>query len=258
MANTLLDTPLSALVRKGALLGDPLDFLSLAKTTQQNLELPRGAISEILGHVSSGRTALLHAILTESQSRGEICAFIDCSDAFDPASARTNGVALERLLWVRCNNRPPAQGRLGPSNGEELERVPPSMLCSKSAPLCGRVNSLDSALKAADWILHGGGFGVVVLDLCDASPEMLRRVPLPWWYRFRRAVENTSTILAIATRHPAAGSCSSCIIQMERRGARWSGSAREPVLDGLDFNIASRKPIRARIFDTALHASLAS
>jgi hypothetical protein len=223
MANLALDSPLSTLVRKGALLEDPSDFLSLSSTAQQNIRLPRGAISEILGHASSGRTALLHAILAESQSRGEICAFIDCSDAFDPASARTNGVALERLLWVRCNQK------------------------------------LDSALKAADWILHGGGFGVVVLDLCDASAEMLRRIPLPWWYRFRRAVENTSTILAIATRQPAAGSCSSCIIQMERRGARWSGSAREPVLDGLDFNIASRKPIHAKIFDTApLQAVLAS
>jgi hypothetical protein len=231
MANALLDTPFSNLVRKGALQDDPSDFLALKGLTSDQLphplRLPRGSISEILGSSSSGRTALLHAVLAEAQGRGEICAFIDCSDAFDPATAQTNGVALERLLWVRCNQKP--------------------------------AQALDRALKAADWILHGGGFGVVVLDLCDASPEMLRRIPLPWWYRFRRVVENTSTILAIATRQPVAGSCSSCILQMERRGARWSGSLREPVLDGLDFHIASRKPIRARISDTVrLHAALAS
>ena len=132
---------LSTLVRKGT---SPTDSSCLALDhLSQTLRLPRGAISEILGRPSSGRTAFLHAILAESLSRGEICAFIDCADSFDPATAKYNGIALERLLWVRCGQKP------------------------------------DRALKAADWILHGGGFGVVILDLCDASLETLRRIPLP-------------------------------------------------------------------------------
>jgi len=208
MANKMASNILSTLVHKGTFPADSSSFLILDHLSQ-TLRLPRGAISEILGRPSSGRTALLHAILAESLNRGEICAFIDCADAFDPATARNNGVALERLLWVRCNRKP------------------------------------DYALKAADWILHGGGFGVVILDLCDASPETLRRIPLPWWYRFRRAVESTTSILAIAGSRPIAGSCASCIIEMERRGTRWSGSAQVPVLDGIDFRAASRKPVRA-------------
>jgi hypothetical protein len=106
-----------------------------------------------------------------------------------------------------------------------------------------------STKKAAGGITangdHGGGFGVVILDLCDASPETLRRIPLPWWYRFRRAVESTPSILAIAGTQSIAGSCASCVIEMERRGIRWSGSAQVPVLDGIDFRAASRKPVRA-------------
>jgi hypothetical protein len=217
MANVLLSTIQSTLIRKGNLQSDSSSFLSLDHLPQ-TLRLPRGAISEIVGHPSSGRTALLHAILAESLNRGEICAFIDCADSFDPATARNNGVALERLLWVRCGQKP------------------------------------DRALKVADWILHGGGFGVVVLDLCDAPPETLRRIPLPWWYRFRRAVESTPSILAIAGSQSIAGSCVSCVIEMERRGARWSGSAQVPVLDGIDFRAASRKPVRA---SSPLHAVLA-
>jgi hypothetical protein len=213
MANTIL----SALVHKGYFQSDSSSFLSLDHLPQI-LRLPRGAISEIVGRPSSGRTALLHAILAEALSRGEICAFIDCADSFDPLTARNNGVALERLLWVRCGQKP------------------------------------ENALKAADWILHGGGFGVVILDLCDASPETLRRIPLPWWYRFRRAVESTPSILAIAGSQSIAGSCVSCVIEMERRGARWSGSAQVPVLDGIDFRAASRKPVRA---SSPLHAVLA-
>jgi recA bacterial DNA recombination protein len=200
MANT-------ALVRRGFSPPDST-FLALDHLSQI-LRLPRGAISEIVGRSSSGRTAFLHAILAESLSRGEICAFIDCADSFDPATAKCNGVVLERLLWVRCGQKP------------------------------------DCALKAADWILHGGGFGVVILDLCDASPETLRRIPLPWWFRFRRAVENTTSILAIAGSHSIAGSCASSVIEMERRGIRWSGSAQVPVLDGIDLRAASRKPVRA-------------
>jgi RecA DNA recombination protein len=207
MANTAAGI-LSTLVRKGASPVDSSSFLALDHLSPF-LRLPRGAISEILGRPSSGRTALLHAMLAESLSRGEICAYIDCADSFDPATARNNGVALERLLWVRCGQKP------------------------------------DRALKAADWILHGGGFGVVILDLCDALPETLRRIPLPWWYRFRRAVESTPSILAIAGTQSIAGSCASCVIEMERRGIRWSGSAQVPVLDGIDFRAASRKPVRA-------------
>ncbi len=232
MANLLANNILSTLARKGNFPTDSSSFLSLDHLSadhlspdhlSQALRLPRGAISEIVGRPSSGRTALLHAILAESLSRGEICAFIDCADSFDPATARNNGVALERLLWVRCGQKPDHA-------------------------------SSERALKAADWILHGGGFGVVVLDLCDASPETLRRIPLPWWYRFRRALESTTSILAIAGSHSIAGSCATCVIEMERRGVRWSGSAQVPVLDGIDFRAASRKPVRA---SSPLHAVLA-
>ena len=218
MANILASNLLSTLVRKGTSPAESSSFLALDYLSpgqlSQILRLPRGAISEIVGRTSSGRTALLHAILAESLGRGEICAFIDCADSFDPVTARNNGVALERLLWVRCGQKP-----------------------DNALP--------ERALKAADWILHGGGFGVLVLDLCDASPETLRRIPLPWWYRFRRALESTTSILAIAGSDSIAGSCASCVIEMERRGARWCGSAQVPVLDGIDFRAASRKPVRA-------------
>src|SRR5580658_10738125 len=112
MANAVLST----LIRKGTFPTDRSTFFALDHLSQV-LRLPRGAISEIVGRPSSGRTAFVHAILAESLSRGELCAFIDCADSFDPAAAKCNGVDLERLLWVRCGRKP------------------------------------DYALKAADWML---------------------------------------------------------------------------------------------------------
>src|SRR5580658_9007048 len=65
--------------------------------------LPRGALSEITGPPSSGRTGVMLAALAGATQRQEVCALVDAGDSFDPASAATAGVNLERLLWVRCS-----------------------------------------------------------------------------------------------------------------------------------------------------------
>ncbi|MDP9268410.1 MAG: hypothetical protein M3P27_08825, partial [Acidobacteriota bacterium] len=39
--------------------------------------LPRGALSEIIGPVSSGRTSLLLALLAQATARAEFCALVD-------------------------------------------------------------------------------------------------------------------------------------------------------------------------------------
>src|ERR1700682_4278603 len=111
--------------------------------------VPRGAISEIIGLESSGRTALTHSLLAASTSKFEICAYVDTSDSFDPVSAAATGVTLSQLLWIRC--------------GHDAEH----------------------ALKVADALLHAGGFGAVILDLCQVSPRNLNRIPISYWYRFR-------------------------------------------------------------------------
>src|SRR5271166_6238079 len=121
---------------------------------------PRGAISEIIGPDSSGRTTLVHSLLAASTANLEICAYIDTCDSFDPVTAAAAGVALEQLVWIRCGK------------------------------------NAEHALKAADYLLHAGGFGVVVLDLCQLSPRISNRIPISYWYRFRLAIENTPAILA--------------------------------------------------------------
>jgi recombination protein RecA len=63
---------------------------------------PIGAITELTGLDSSGRTTLALSTLAEITQRGESCAYVDVSDAFDPLSAAALGVELQRLLWVRA------------------------------------------------------------------------------------------------------------------------------------------------------------
>lgn len=63
--------------------------------------LPLGAISELTGAVSSGRTTLAWATLASITLEGGSGAYVDVSDSFDPLSAAALGVDLRRMLWIR-------------------------------------------------------------------------------------------------------------------------------------------------------------
>jgi recA bacterial DNA recombination protein len=172
--------------------------------------LPRGALSEIAGPASSGRTGVMLAALAAATLRQEVCALVDASDCFDPASAAAAGVNLERLLWVRCSDRP--RRKLGAARTGHGRRKQGSS--TNAGFMCGGV--LEQVLKVTDLLLQGGGFGMVVLDLGDIPPESARRVPLTSWFRFRRAVEPTATVLLLVEQEPCAKTCASLVVRLER------------------------------------------
>jgi hypothetical protein len=64
--------------------------------------LPVGAITEMVGTESSGRTSLALSFLAGIARAGSVCAWIDVLNTLDPESAAAAGVDLSRLLWVRC------------------------------------------------------------------------------------------------------------------------------------------------------------
>ena len=152
------------------------------------VEFPRGCLTEIVGHSSSGRTTLLFSLLAQAAARQEICALVDAADAFSPHSAAAAGVELARLLWVRCGH------------------------------------NAEHALKAADLLIQGGGFGLIVMDLGDTPPASARRISLTSWFRLRRAVEHTPTVLVTLARQSNARTCASLVIECARRADTWSGA----------------------------------
>jgi hypothetical protein len=70
--------------------------------------LPVGALTELVGPECSGRTSVALKFVAGLTQAGRVCAWIDVSNALDPASAAAAGVDLERLLWVRCGAAKPA------------------------------------------------------------------------------------------------------------------------------------------------------
>ena len=95
---------------------------------------PRAALCELVGRRSSGRTAILYAALARALAAGEAAALVDVGGGLDPRRARAAGIALQRLLWIRC--------------------------------------AVDVAAKAADLVLGAGGFDLIGLDLGDHRPRL--------------------------------------------------------------------------------------
>jgi hypothetical protein len=80
-------------------------------------------------------------------------------------------------------------------------------------------------LKITDLLLHGSGWGVVVFDLGGISWVDARRIHLSMWFRFRRAVENTPTILLLLGEESCAKSCASLVLRCRRTADKWSRAA---------------------------------
>ena len=168
--------------------------------------LPRGCLTEICGPASSGRTTLLLSALAAATRRGECCAIVDAGNALDPQSVAEAGVELGRLLWVRCGEESPERQPMlkGGPNGAKK-----NFAKAESAE-----QPLEQLLRVTDLLLESGGFGLVALDLGDVPPQTARRISLTTWFRFRRAVEHTPTVLLAVERLSTAGSCSSLLIKL--------------------------------------------
>jgi recombination protein RecA len=289
--NRLLELP------RGVVPGSKLEVRGAPATVSSGIAqidaltggLPRGALSEIFGPASSGRTSMILAALADATRRQEVCALVDAGDSLHPESAAAAGLDLRRLLWIRCGENPPQRHR----DTEEIEelkneecrvkrqrptinneqptssprmnvdqRGPGSIHNSSSAIRNSPQNSqlrthnsighwqlttdhcfpnrqfpvwdrrLEQVLKTTDLLLQSGGFGMVVVDLADVPPRFARRIPLASWFRFRRAVENTPTVLLVVEQEPYAKTCASLALRMQHSAVSNQHSAS----DGWEFN----------------------
>ncbi len=175
--------------------------------------LPVGAIGEVTGPESSGRTTLVLSFLAQRTAAGQVCAWVDADDAFDPESAAANGIHLRQLLWVRCRK-----------NGKSAQQRQAAKLFAQ----------LDQALRATDLLLQAGGFGAIVLDLGDTAAEHARRIPLATWFRFRQAADRARTCLVVLAETGCAQS--SAAVTLECAALR-PVIVGETVLRGFHFEV---------------------
>jgi hypothetical protein len=170
--------------------------------------LRRGHLSEIVGARSSGRTSVMCHALAQAAARGELTALVDPCDRFDPVSAAALGLDLSRLLWIRDTGDP------------------------------ARVST--RAMKGMNLVLQAGGFGLVVLDLCDLPLPAVRGLPFTTWFRLARVIEGSATTALLVSSEHVARSAGGATIWMDRPGrspALWNGlhSNRARLFTGLEM-----------------------
>lgn len=196
------------------------------------LGLPRGCLTEICGPPSSGRTSLLLAALAAATQRGEVCALVDAGDSLDPLSAAAAGIELGRLLWVRCGEKQKSSKKhLSTAisrRGQDADQTATHYIV------------LDQVLRVTDLLLQSNGFGLIALDLAGISARAARRIPLASWFRFRRAIEATPTVMLVTEQQPIAGSCSSLLLRLQASGHR----LRQEISD------TGQRPSHTRLLET--------
>ena len=173
---------------------------------------PVGAISEIVGPVSSGRTSLALAFLASRTGEGRVCAWVDAEDALDPESAAAVGMRLGQLLWVRCGGAAEQRGK--------------------------NWTQLDQALRVTDLLLQAGGFAAIVLDLGGMDPAQGMRIPLASWFRFRQAADRTRCSLLVLGRASYAQSSAAVVLDAEPMRIEPLGGT---VLNGGAFAFSRRR-----------------
>jgi len=189
--------------------------------------LPRGELSEVAGTRSSGRTTLLLQAMAAATDRGEIAALVDTFDRLDLASVIAAGIDLDRLLWVRGDASSPPD------------------------------RAIERALKALNLILQSGGFGVAAIDLADAPPSALNRLPFTTWMRVQRTIEGSETACLIVGPHPIARSAGGVTLLLGGV-SRWAGDAdRSRRIAGLDVTVRVVSPRRRVEGEAALVAEFA-
>lgn len=116
---------------------------------------PVGAVTELTGPECSGRTSIAFSFLARITEANKVCAWIDVSNAFHPASAAAVGVNLKKLLWVCCGAQQMTWAR-----ASRRFRLPER-------------DFTPSPIKKG---LHGGGFGphlrTEVRGLSDAVGDL--------------------------------------------------------------------------------------
>jgi hypothetical protein len=171
------------------------------------LTLVRGAITEIAGGPSTGKTSIALSLLAKLTAEGEVCAAVDACGGFDPVTAVLAGVQLNNLLWVRC--------------GGDVEK----------------------AFMAADHLVQAKGFGAIWLNLDGLSERTLRLVPKTYWFRYRTRIKDTPTMLIVTSADFLTGSASQRSFTTSRTATTWSGAGNFKLLRDFRLDLHSRKEI---------------
>jgi hypothetical protein len=186
---------------------------------------PRGQVSEVHGAASSGRTALVLALVARLTRAGSLVAWVDPGDRLDPASVAAAGAHLPRLLWLR-----------GEGRGRDTRALLP-------------------AISAVGTLLGSGLFEAVVLDLVGIPAAARQRLPGTTWIRLQRLIEDQPTALVLIGDGHIAHGPGGAALALRPATPRWSGAPPARVLRGVGADV---REARRGLRGTAVELSACS
>jgi len=155
--------------------------------------IARGRISEIIAEPGAGKTSLAAAFAV-NVTRREAAAWIDAADEFDPASIAAAGVDLTQLLWVSSHR--------------------PNLPSHRTT----RFPVVAASLKAAEWILAVGGFGLVIVDFGGNGWQLPQSVA----FRLARAAERSEAGVLVLAPRQMCGTFAALSLTLRRTRARFN------------------------------------
>jgi hypothetical protein len=178
--------------------------------------IARGRISELTGR--AGKTSLAAAFAANAVDRGEVVAWLDLEGRFDPSSMTAAGVDLARILWAspRIIERDRRTGRTfhlkAPANEETNEQA------LYREPREARDKPERAMLKAAEWLMAAGGFGLIVIDFGGLRWPLRSSVAM----RLARGAEQSGAAVMILSARRMCGTFAALSLVFDHSRANFS------------------------------------
>jgi hypothetical protein len=74
---------------------------------------------------------------------------------------------------------------------------------------------IEQGLRSADLLLQAGGFSAIVFDMGSLGPEVVSRVPLATWFRYRAAAERTQSSILLLAQYSCAKSSAELLLRLQ-------------------------------------------
>ena len=226
---------------------------------------PADRLSEITGPPSSGRTSVGLALLARITGQGELAAFVDRADAFDPASAAAAGVDLDRVLWARAGawreallaverlleteGIPLVMLDLGSGSSAGSRSRAPAMVGSRSSAAVGSRSPAAAGSRSSATM--GSRASATVGSRASAAvgsrverarrrrsasrrgreADVLERIPASAWIRLARLATGTESALVVLSDRRLTGSQADLVLEMQSERPRFTGTP--PLLEAV-------------------------
>lgn len=151
--------------------------------------LVRGGTNEIFGDHGSGKRSIVISILSNLTKKNFICVIVDTTNSFDPVSAEKNGINLNKILWIQCDNQP------------------------------------QKAVIATDYLIQSSLFGAIWLDMGFCREDFLQRMPNAYWFRFKVGLKDKPTALIVTLKDTKLKSAAHQSIKVTKERQIWSGNS---------------------------------